>query len=208
MKTQTQPAQYNPARPADFIGPAHKAAKLLTAKSAALLAAGRGTVKLLLYGPPGVGKTRLAEMFAGQLAGHATQIESCNGRNVDLSLVRRWQESARYLPLHGQFSVKIVNELDTCPPASQDLLLTYLDEMPDNTAFIGTSNLDLRQLVERFQTRLQQVQVKAPETKELTGLLARWKLREQIVNQIAVGSGGNVRAALLDAQTVLDAQLA
>ena len=39
------------------------------------------------------------------------------------------------------------------------------------------------------------------------GLKGIEEIKEQIAKQIAVGSGGNVRAALLDAQSFLDAQM-
>lgn len=201
------PALFTPTAPEHFIGPAGQIARILAAKAKALNDLGQGTAKILLLGPPGTGKTTLANMFAGMLAGHPSQIESVNGRNVNLDLVRQWQDAMRYCPLWGKFSVRIVNEMDTCPAAAQDLLLTFLDELPANTAFVGTSNLDLREMTERFQSRLQQFRVGNPVTEDVAAFLAKWNIKPQTASQIAVGSGGNVRAALLDAQGILDARL-
>ncbi len=206
-QVKSNPADYVPASPADFIGKANAIARLLESKAEALRTAGRGKAKLLLFGPPGVGKTRLAEYFANSIAGHATNIESINGRNVNLDIVRRWQEASRYRPLYGLFNVKIVNELDTCPAFAQDLLLTYLDEMPDCTAFIGTSNLKLDDLAERFQSRLQQFKVGAVDEADVQKLLASFRIPAAKAREIAFQCGGNVRAALLDAQSVQDAAL-
>jgi MoxR-like ATPase len=206
---QSQPALYRAACPADFIGGAKSVARILHTKAKALEKHPASNCRLLLVGQPGIGKTELALMFAGLLAGHSTSIESLNGRNVDISLVRRWQESSRYTNIFGGWTVKIVNELDTCPPAAQDLLLTYLDELPNGYAFIGTSNLDLKQLSERFQTRFQQFKLTAPDTDEIIDFIKRnWRIADSIVKQIAVGCGGNVRAALLDTQTIIDAKAA
>jgi replication-associated recombination protein RarA len=204
---QSQPESFIPKSPAQFIGGAHAVAKVLAGKAKRLrLHTVDPRAKVLLYGPPGTGKTKLAEMFAAMLTEHATQIEHTNGRNVDLELVRQWQSADLYVPLFGHFTVKIVDELDTCPGHAQDLLLTYLDKMPPFTVFIGTSNMQLNQLAERFQTRLQQFKVEAPATNELNRLLARWPIGDKYVKHIAVSSGGNVRAALLDTQTILDAK--
>ena len=201
-----QPAQFVPRNPDEFIGPAAKIAKILTRIADRLRTAGNGTTKLLLYGPPGTGKTELAKMLASQLTEHPTSVESINGRNLRIDSVRAWQESARYRPMYGLFNVKIVNELDTVPPESQDLLLTFLDEMPELTAFIGTSN-HLGKFEERFRTRLQRFDVNTPNVEQLIELLRRWGLPASTVKQIAVRSKGNVRDALLEAQTFLDGQL-
>jgi replication-associated recombination protein RarA len=197
------PSSFKPST-ADFIGGAATVARIFAKKAPRLLESGDAT-KILLFGAPGIGKTALADTLAAMLAGHSSQIESLNGRNVTADKVRRWSDSANYLPLYGKFTVRIVNELDTCPLVAQDLLLTYLDELPRFTAFIGTSNLQLSQLSERFQTRMQQFKITPPVTSEVIALLSRWSLPAQIINQIAVGCGGNVRAALLDAQNILDA---
>jgi replication-associated recombination protein RarA len=208
MKPFVQPEDYVPALPCDFIGGAHAVAKILQGKAKRLRQSESAVAKILLYGAPGVGKTRLAEYFARQLTTHDIQIERTNGRNVNVDLVRQWQQAERYISVCGVWSVKIVDELDTCPAAAQDLLLTYLDHMPRCTAFIGTSNLNIECLVERFQTRLQQFHVEPPDAQSLNRFLSTWKLGEKIVGDIIAGCGGNVRAALLDAQSILDAQSA
>ena len=55
--------------------------------------------------------------------------------------------------------------------------MTYLDEMPDCTALIGTSNLNLAALCDRFQSRLQQFKIKAPTTEELIAFLRKFRLK-------------------------------
>ena len=206
----SDPSAYIPTAPDDFLGPARTVALMLEAKARALLATKcPAPVKMLLYGVPGCGKTRLVEMFANLLAWHPIAIESTNGRNLTIDVVRRWQEAARYLAIGGQWTIRICNELDTAPPASQDLILTLLDEMPPHTVFLGTSNLQLMCLSERFETRLQQFRVNAPSTEEIAEFLSKhWGFSETQAMEISEGSNRNVRCALLDAQSVLDVKAA
>lgn len=204
------PSNYVPLTSEDFIGEARRIAQMLEAKADELRKACASkqpaNAKMLFYGSPGCGKTRLVEMFASLIAGHSSCIESISGRNVTIDVVRRWQESSHYIPMHGLFGVRIVNELDLCPPAAQDLLLDLLDTMPRYTAFLGTSNLQLNLLAERFETRLQQFKVKAPSTEEIATFLAKkWGLKRKRAVEVATGANGNCRAALLDCQSILDA---
>ena len=79
---------------------------------------------------------------------------------------------------------------------------------PRHQSLGGSSNqpqLDL--LTERFQTRFQAVKLLPPETEELAAFFAaRWSVPRTTAAQIAVGSGGCVRAALADLESWLDSQ--
>ena len=84
----------------------------------------------------------------------------------------------------------------------------YLDRLPPGRAVIGTSNLQLDLLTERFQTRFQSIKLAAPSTEEIAGMLRRhWPVDKATSLRIAVGSGGCVRAALADLETWLDVAL-
>jgi replication-associated recombination protein RarA len=198
----TSPSTYAPQSPADFIGPAAKLALMLERKSANARATG-APMKILLHGDPGMGKTALANMVARLLSAHPTQIESVNGQDVGISLVRQWHASFPYLHLGGGFRVIIVNEVDTVTPAAQDLLLSILDDLPAWWAVIGTMNLTCGSIKARFQTRFQQFGVFKPSEDEIVELLERFGLNGES-RAIARACKGNVRAALLDAQSVLD----
>ena len=122
-----------------------------------------------------------------------------NGREVGLDLAREWTRSLAYASMFGPWSIKIVNELDRCSKDAQDMLLTYLDRMRPGHAFLGTTNLDLSSLTERFQTRFQSVRLQPPANESLAAFLARrWGAPIGITRQIAEGAKGNVRAAMAD----------
>jgi DNA polymerase III delta prime subunit len=200
---------WKPQRPDDLIGQARRVAKAQVTKASRLAAAdsANGSMKLLLYGPPGVGKTSVVEMVARELIGSPLAVEDFNGREVTVEVVREWMRALAYGSLFSRWSVRIVNELDRCSKEAQDLLLTYLDRLPPGRALLGTSNLQLDLLTERFQTRFQAVKLLPPETEELAAFLAtRWPVPRQTAAQIAVGSGGCVRAALADLESWLDSQ--
>ena len=207
--TSASPMNWKPASPDDLIGQARRVAEAQVTKARRLAGADppSASMKLLLYGPPGVGKTSVVEMVARELTGSPLAIEDFNGREVTVEVVREWMRGLAYGSLFSRWSVRIVNELDRCSKEAQDLLLTYLDRLPPGRALLGTSNLQLDLLTERFQTRFQAVKLLPPETEELAAFLAaRWSVPKQTAAKIAVGSGGCVRAALADLESWLDCQ--
>lgn len=164
-------------------------------------------MKLLLYGPPGIGKTTIADMVADALSGTRLAVEEFHGKLVTVETVRQWMAGLGTGSLFGVYSVKIINEMDRCSRDAQDLLLGYLDRLPPWRAVIGTSNLQLDLLTERFQTRFQSVRLAAPSTEETAAFLRRnWDVDEATALRIAVGSGGCVRAALADLESWMDAR--
>lgn len=200
---------FRPSNPGELVGPASRIASVQLAKIAKLDAR-RDRAKLLFYGPPGTGKTTIAELVALSLtSGVRLAIDESNGREVTIETVRGWIRSLSYRNLFGDWSVKIVNELDLCSREAQDLMLTYLDRLPPGMALIGTSNLQIDLLTDRFQTRFQPIKVPPPDTDELKAFLREFwpEVPEFIASQIAVGSGGCVRAALLDLESWFDTQL-
>lgn len=202
MKENESPDQFRPERPEDLIGDgAQIAADLLArARKLAVAGPGAGSWKLLLFGSPGGGKTSIVKMICRVLALHHIDAEKVNGRNVTIELVREWQRNSFYGSLFGGWKIKHIEEVDLVPQVAQDLMPTYLDDLPPLNAVFGTSNFSLETLTERFQTRFQLVRVHGPSNDELSAwLVKRWKIPKRTSDFIALGACGNVRQALLDA---------
>jgi replication-associated recombination protein RarA len=198
MQNQS-PDNYRPETAADLIGEARKIGETIL-KQIRRVNGGTSTFKFLLHGAPGTGKSSLAKMIAHEIVADKIDIETTNGRNLDSETVREWQRSAAYGSLFGGWQVKLINEADLIPTAAQDLMLTYLDDLPPQNAVIATSNQNVTALTERFQTRFRLMKVPGPNCDELARwLIEKWRLPKETADFISLGACGNVRQALLDA---------
>jgi replication-associated recombination protein RarA len=191
------PDQYKPQKPSELIGPARALAEMLLAHAQKIQRNG-STYKKLLFGQWGNGKSRIASMLSRTLAANPIDIEKINGRNLTIDVVREWQQNCAYGSLFGGWKVKWIEEVDLVPPIAQDLLLTYLDDLPPRTAVIATSNRDMRTLSDRFDTRFAPIEVKSPTDSEIADFLVKqWRVPRKAADFIAIGACGNVRDAFL-----------
>jgi len=196
------PNEFAPACPDDLLAPASALAVRSIVHAKRIKTDPKAHFKVCYFGPRGTGKTSLVNMVADTLANHPTDIQRINGRNVTIEVVREWQIGSHYL--FGGWQVKIINELDLVPMAAQELMLSYLDELPPRFAIIGTSNEDASTLSERFMSRFQAVKVSSPDQTTLKRwLIRKWKLPKSAADWIALSSCGDVRAALNQATSYL-----
>ena len=197
-----------------FIGSAGIAAQQTFAKVNRLRADPQGRYKALFYGDPGTGKTRLAVAIAHALAGHALAIEKLNGQSMTAERVRDWIRQSAYKSMYSDWTVRIVNEIDSSSPGAQSELIEFLDDIPACTALIATTNAALEckgmtpaqrkaALPERIHSRFIPYKFKSVTVDELTPFLTRWLSKEK-ARIIATANAGNVRGALADTERELD----
>jgi replication-associated recombination protein RarA len=198
------PSQFRPTTPDEFIGPARSQAKTIERMIALCKESGKAPIKLLILGLPGAGKTSLAEHFVKCVGSDKWSVHKFNGVQVKIEEVEELARSVHYTSLFGDYKIIRIEEVDKVPTVAQVRLLTLLDDLPNGVAVIATSNCRVGDLESRFQSRFQVIQLASPSDDEITEFLSgRWKLTTSIARQIATFANGNVRQALLDAQSYL-----
>jgi len=199
------PSQYRCVRPSDFIGPARLAAQRVEATISLAKQHGSAPIALLILGPPGIGKSQLADYFVRCVGVNPWCQHKFNGTSFRIEDVEELSRTVHFTNLFGDYRVLRLEEVDKVPTVAQVRMLTLLDDLPPGNAVVATSNCRLDQLEERFQRRFELLQLSPPCPDEVRALLlAHWpQLGEATANQIAVLTGGNVGAALKDATTQL-----
>lgn len=194
-------------KPDNFIGKSGVNARILLHQIPKLKKMGTPTEerRYLFTGPPGTAKTTIAELMAKSLTVHSSFIEQINGQSCTIEQVRKWRDSAAYIPFDT--IVQIVDEIDSASIAAQNELRTYLDKLGSRTVFIATTNKPLKELQEQLQSRFKVFYFSAIPSDEIASYIMReFGLSLDAATRVAAGSNGNVRAARLTAMSIVEAQ--
>ena len=205
MKSSNQnPAEFRPKTPKELIGKAAQIATAILSHVTSIKHNKTDTLKLLLYGDAGIGKSEIANMASAILAAEKFDIEVISGRDLTIEVVREWMNRAPYGSMWGGWKIKLIEEIDLTPVVAQELMLTYLDKLSPRTAIIGTSNADIATLAGRFQSRFQSIKIPVPSSAQIARWLEkRFSVKTAGAKFIALSCCGNVRRACLDAASFI-----
>lgn len=167
---------------------------------------GRESQCLLLAGRSGLGKSMLAKFLQHLTGCNKWNTTKLNGTELK---VEKMQEIAQQLAttnLFGDWRMLWVDEADAIPAVAQVRLLTLLDDLPKGVIVVFTTNENLRNFEDRFQSRFQAFRLDPPAASEIVLLLKRylpeWDVRELF--RIAEFACGNVRQALKDTKGLVE----
>lgn len=160
--------KFEPTTPREFVGnDQQRWCNILLEEAQEIKDSLDGNMKVLIKGPPGIGKTALSRAIAKSLVDEAfrvVDITEKSGADLQIEWVRDLKDSLIYAPMSGFRSI-IINEADELPDKCETLFLQLMDDLPDRMGLFFTSNED--QLSQRFEDRCTRVLLNPPTPKEI-----------------------------------------
>lgn len=178
--------------------------KILAQNSPLMIALRSGRLpSLILYGPPGCGKTTLAHLIAGQVNAEFYQLSAVDAGVKD---VRKIIEKAEDNADKGKKTVLFIDEIHRFNKAQQDALLPAVES--GTLVLIGATTENpffeiIRPLLSRClllvmeplsEAEIKEIVLRALEHEH--GLKGKFKLDEEALSYLVKQSGGDARRAL------------
>jgi DNA polymerase III delta prime subunit len=196
-----------------LIGPARRGAMLLEQMAEDAHAMGNPPIKVLINGNPGMAKSALARYFRKLLKCDKWSVSTYSGTQVKVETIEQIAQGLRLTSLFPGYRFICIEEADKIPAVAQVRTLLLLDQLPAQTAVVCTSNCQLKDFENRFQTRFTPIELSGTDrngqaipqasTEEIIAYLDQFPIDEADARHIATFCCGNIRSALLDVQQAL-----
>ncbi len=150
---------------------------------------------LVLYGPPGCGKTTLAKILAKNSNKEFCQFNAVLGGVADLKkIIKNAKEMKK---AYGQEYIIFIDEIHRFNKSQQDALLPHI-ESGEFTLIGATTEHPKQCLNKAIISRVKLIPLRALDSKNLVNILKRAndKISDEIINYISDYSNGDARSAL------------
>jgi putative ATPase len=187
---------------AEFFGQAHL---LAPGKPLARAIGGGRAHSMVLWGPPGTGKTTLARMVAAQTQSHFIALSAVMAGVKDVRAAV--EEARRQRAMHGRGTVLFLDEVHRFNKGQQDAFLPFVED--GTLVFIGaTTENPSFELNNALLSRARVYVLKALDVAALQdilqaaladperGLGGRYRVDEEDLNLLAAAADGDARRAL------------
>lgn len=172
---------------------------------------GRGDSSVILFGPPGTGKTTIASLISAASGRHFVALSALNS---GVKEVRAVIEDARRRLLHGERTVLFIDEVHRFSKTQQDALLAAVENRTvllvaattENPSFSVVPPLLSRSLLVQLKS-LDEEGIKSVLRRAIAderGLADQVQIADDALNQLAAVSGGDARRSLTYLEAVAE----
>jgi putative ATPase len=203
LKEAPLAARMRPASFEDFVGQEHLVGKNRVLRRA--IEAGN-LPSIILWGPPGSGKTTLAYIIASITASHFSPISAVSAGVADLRCII--EEAKKRRKLHQQRTILFIDEIHRFNKAQQDAILPYVEDGTITLIGATTENPSF-EVISPLLSRAQALTLKPLSNDEIRIIVLRAlrdslhglgalkvELEEEALNHLITMSNNDARVAL------------